>query len=250
MARMRNLWLGGCVVAGLWLVGSVTVGAEPPRGGRGPGRFAGPGGGLPSVDQVFQHLDKNQDGKLTKEELPERMAERMQQADKDGDGAITKAELEAARQQWQGQGKAQGQGQGPGGMPSVDQMFQRLDKNNDGQLTKEELPEGWGERLLRADADGNGAVTKQELEAARQKLAAGAGRGGFEPGQLFARADKNGDGKLTKDELPEPWAERLLRLDKDGDGAISKAELAEARPLQRPHQPGQRKPGAAKDADK
>jgi len=91
------------------------------------------------------------------------------------------------------------------------------------------------ERLLQADADGDGAVSKSELEELRKKLAGRAGgpepggRGGRNPGQMFDRMDRNGDGKLSKDELPERLAERLMRADTDGDGAVSKEEVEKVR---------------------
>lgn len=97
-------------------------GAQPPAGGPPAASDGAQGGSLPegwtggrqrggdesaSGDgerrprrdpaQMFADLDKNSDGKLTKDELPERFAERMMGADTNGDGALTKGELEQAR---------------------------------------------------------------------------------------------------------------------------------------------------------
>ena len=49
---------------------------------------------------------------------------------------------------------------GGGERPSVDQIIQRFDTDGDGKLTKAELPEQAAERFLRADANGDGAVTR------------------------------------------------------------------------------------------
>jgi Ca2+-binding EF-hand superfamily protein len=57
------------------------------RGGQGPGQ----GGNL--AERIMQ-FDSNKDGKVTKEELPERMARMMERLDANSDGAITKEELE------------------------------------------------------------------------------------------------------------------------------------------------------------
>ncbi len=69
----------------------------------GPGRsgpFGGPGFGgphrigPPSPTMMLEQFDKNQDGKLSKDEAPPMMWERLSKADADGDGQITASELE------------------------------------------------------------------------------------------------------------------------------------------------------------
>ena len=47
------------------------------------------------------------------------------------------------------------------------EMFRRLDLNKDGKLTQGEVPELTWHRLSRADTDGDGAVTEEELRAFR-----------------------------------------------------------------------------------
>ena len=46
--------------------------------------------------KMFEARDTNRDGKLSGDEIPEPMRERLTMIDKDGDGAIQKSELEAA----------------------------------------------------------------------------------------------------------------------------------------------------------
>jgi hypothetical protein len=57
----------------------------------------GPGGGrVLSVDDMVEHLmsfDKNKDGKLTKDELPERMHDLIAKGDTNKDGALDKEEI-------------------------------------------------------------------------------------------------------------------------------------------------------------
>ena len=82
----------------------------PGGGGRG---FGGPGGRRrASPDAIFSRFDKNRDGKLTEDEIPEPMRSRIMRADADGDGTVTKAELEQARAN-QGGGRGGGKGRGP-----------------------------------------------------------------------------------------------------------------------------------------
>jgi hypothetical protein len=63
------------------------------RGGFNGARRPGPGQGF---ERMFRQHDKNGDGKLTKDEVPPAVWERLARADADGDGAITKAEARAA----------------------------------------------------------------------------------------------------------------------------------------------------------
>lgn len=83
---------------------------RPTQGGPGGGA---PGGGGPGdfIARLMEN-DKNKDGKLSKEELPERMQRVLERADTSGDGALDKAEIDAmAKRFTAGRG---GQG-GPGG---------------------------------------------------------------------------------------------------------------------------------------
>jgi hypothetical protein len=64
--------------------------------GAGPGA---PGGGPPSgamMMQMFERRDANSDGKLSGDEIPEQMRNRLSAIDQNGDGAIQKSELERA----------------------------------------------------------------------------------------------------------------------------------------------------------
>jgi len=85
-----------------------------PGGGRGPGGPGGGGrGGNPA--QMIQRMDQNGDGKLSADELPEQMRERMAAADTNGDGFYDAAELTAAFAAGGGGGGPRGGGGGPGG---------------------------------------------------------------------------------------------------------------------------------------
>ena len=78
--------------------GRGPMGRGPMGGGgpMGPGPFGGAGRqGPPSPSSLLEHFDKNKDGKLTKDELPEFLWNRLSKADTNSDGEITKDEIEA-----------------------------------------------------------------------------------------------------------------------------------------------------------
>ena len=99
--------------------GKLTVDEIRPRGrgfgrGEGPGGPGGPGGGGEGdfVERIMSN-DGNGDGKITREELPERMQRMFDRIDADGDGFIVRAEVEQMSQRFGGGGGQRGPG-GPG----------------------------------------------------------------------------------------------------------------------------------------
>lgn len=128
--------------------------------------------GADLVNTLLQ-FDRNSDGKLSKDEVPERMQGLFARGDADKDGFLTKAELEKmAAAQGPGPGAEGPRGPGgPGGPEGFrgrgfpNPLLTALDLNNDGKLSPEEI-----------------------------KLA---------PSSL-AKLDKNSDGELTEDELRPP----------------------------------------------
>lgn len=135
--------------------------------------------------------------------------------------------LVAGAAQARGPGEARG---GPGGM--MGQMmpdFATLDSDGDGKVTKAELDARRVERQKAMDPDGDGFITLDEMKAhaaaqARERAEAMVDR-------MFAGLDTDKDGKLSAAEaLAGPMAgargaDRLFdRVDRDGDGAISQLE--------------------------
>ncbi len=76
---------------------------------------AKPSGGFGQIDpeQVFKALDANKDGQISKDELPERMADRLILADTNRDGSISQEELTKLFKLMQAAGVGRG-GQGGG----------------------------------------------------------------------------------------------------------------------------------------
>ena len=71
-----------------------------------------------------------------------------------------------------------GEGKRGGGKAKCERLFQKFDQNEDGALTSDEVPEKLWTRISKADADGSGGVTKEELKAAHKERKGRRGRGG------------------------------------------------------------------------
>jgi hypothetical protein len=94
----------------------VASGFGGPPGGRGrPGA-----GGRPSPADFAARImgnDKNGDGKVTKDELPEFLQRILDRADTNKDGAIDKAEAQKMAERFGGRGRPSGAGRGQGRRP-------------------------------------------------------------------------------------------------------------------------------------
>jgi EF hand len=92
--------------------------ATAPGGAAGGPAGGGAGGGMPNMDviitAIFGRLDKNSDGKLSKEEVAgdERMSAGFSDSDTNQDGSVDKAELTAGMRKRMAAGAGAG---GPGG---------------------------------------------------------------------------------------------------------------------------------------
>jgi Ca2+-binding EF-hand superfamily protein len=239
------------IVVVLVLSAAVAV-AQPPGGpnnfdgaqvpGGQPGQFGGPGPRMfmgPPPNAMFSAIDVDSDGIISKAELRRAVAQ-LRKLDTDKDGNITLAEVSVG---------------GPGGpMGDPAQFVERLlqnDKNGDGKLTIDEVPDFMKPMLEGADANGDGAIDRNELATVAENMrnrfpGGGPGSGGFpggpggfrgtgglngrpaDPNQLTGQLmqnDRNGDGKLTIDEVPPQAMTMLQGGDQNGDGAIDAAEM-------------------------
>lgn len=85
-----------------------------------------------------------------------------------------------------------------------------------------DVPAWAGAMFDRLDADGDGAVTGQEMAA----LSSGpmASMGGGRLRRMIAQADSSNDGRVSREEMIAGAERMFRRLDVDGDGVLSDAE--------------------------
>lgn len=109
------------------------------------------------------------------------------------------------------------------------EYFAQMDADGDGRVTAQEIEAFRTARFAAMDADGDGQVSRQEfMDHASAQAAERAGA-------QFDRFDADGDGLLSRDAIEArrgagPDAARMIaRLDGDGDGAVTLAELEAAR---------------------
>lgn len=202
------------LLAALLLCSSSANSQDTPRSGAGGGRPEGRGrAGQPGFGEggprfgmlpVMRALDADQDGTLSAAEI-QNASKALATLDKNGDGAISADEMrpDPAMLGRSGQPGAPGRpgtpGQtgrpGAGGAPSgemLTRMFDMRDADKDGKLTGDEIPERMRENVSRMDANGDGAIDRDELQKAMSRMAEQSGR------QRGGRGTEGGEGVKPK----------------------------------------------------
>ena len=106
-------------------------------------------------------------------------------------------------------------------MPTGQRAFNYLDSNKDGKITLDEMRPRAQQRVLRLDADNDGAVTAAEIDIYFAKQIE------RRKGRLMTRLDADRDGKIVQKEV-DAFMEMLFNdVDSDHDGVVTLAEARE-----------------------
>lgn len=209
----------------------------PAAGDRPAGAPGGLAGGV--AKEIFARLDKDGNGKIEKDEFPERMRENLDKVDANSDGVVDLAEFERVAQFFGGRppgapaGAPQGR-PGQGGPVPFGVVLRALDADGDGELSSSEIADA-SNALAKLDKNGDGKLTRDEMGP---PPGAGPGRPGEgNPARpnagAFAEeflkriiaADANGDKKISKDEAPDRLKDNFDRIDTNKDGQLDFEEL-------------------------
>ncbi|MEE2642175.1 MAG: hypothetical protein VX768_16215 [Planctomycetota bacterium] len=168
------------------------------KGGGPGGKGGGPGGGrqMPEPEELMKERDKNKDGKLSGDEIPEMMSRFIDRVDEDKDGSISLDELKAVRERMQNRQKG-GKKSGPG--------------DSAAPATKKEASPG-------KESGKEQAEPKDE-----------AGSKPDAPNKLDAPADKPEPAKDEKAEQPKAEASTEKTDEKPAASAAEKGKPAEAK---------------------
>jgi Ca2+-binding EF-hand superfamily protein len=168
--------------------------------------------GMFAVDPMgrFKALDKNGDGKVSREEFTGRPA-MFERVDVNRDGFLEAGEVKALV------ASASKQAAAPAG-PQPGSRIMAMDKDGDGKVSRDEY-RGAPALFDRLDANGDGFVNKDEAAEASKVVL-----------EVLRGMDSNGDGRLSRDEF-RGAPERFAQLDADKDGFVEFNEIRAGPPV-------------------
>jgi Ca2+-binding EF-hand superfamily protein len=188
------------------------------------------------MSPALNAIDVNQDGTLAAPEISGASAQ-LQKLDKNGDGRLSREEAGIRMERGRG-GRDRGGREGeereepPAAAPTAEELTDTLmsfDADRNGKLEKSEVPERMQGMFERGDANHDDVLTRDEIsklaEANRQQ-ARGGGRG-FGQGRGESRGEGRGFGG-GRGRGPGAFDLAFNALDSDRDGEISPAEIANA----------------------
>ena len=158
--------------------------------------------------KMIERHDENDDGVLQESELPRSMRDSFSQRDRNGNDELSASELrEHARQMRRS-------------IVPVEVVCVWVNDVDQGRLSVDDLQTAY-ETLSNIDDNGDGKISKSELQQRRQELASKWAK------QVVSRLDENDDGQVNEDEAADSFVSRNFdQIDNNSDGKISRQELS------------------------
>jgi len=219
------------ILASVALAAVLAVGfaAAQDRGERPPPREGEKAPGRPlqfDIDRFFKDFDKNEDGFLSREELPAELRQSFDRIDANQDGKISRQELARGIAHLQPRRRAS---------DMIHMLIEMSDANED---TGAEVQRAYD--ILRGlDKNRDGKIDAEELKAGRTRLL----RGRIDT--LFKQLDTDGDDRISRAEAKGQIRQDFDEIDRNRDGYIDREELMRAAvrpPMPQPVRDGERRP--------
>ena len=157
--------------------------------------------------------DSNNDGTLTRAEFDASRAARFETLDANHDRQLAREEMRSGRERGEHGGRGHHRRGGHRGM-----HLERADANNDGAITRDEFLARPTQMFARLDANSDGVISADERPQRRERGESGR-----------RRADANNDGQISQSEFAAMGASRFERLDANDDGRVTREEAEAAR---------------------
>lgn len=170
--------------------------------------------------------DADADGVVTRVEARAAALRLFGRFDRDRDGVVTRAEASAPRRE--------------PARARVDARFAALDRDRDGKLSRWEacLPR---RRFARVDRDANGWLSPPELWRSVQRSRRGSTHADAAR-PLIWRRDLDGDGRVTRAEVERAAETRFRQRDRDADGKLTPRDARAFGAFNSPAQAARRRP--------
>jgi len=202
------------ILAALSLALLFTLGfvlADDPKGrpsseGATPGDKGVKDASEKEVDEFLQTYDKDKDGMLSREEVPERYRHNFARIDTNKDGKLSREELRKGAAYLHSRRR-----------PS-DVVFHLVEMSDCDECCAEELERVFS-FLRKIDTNNDGKISADELKAAREALA------GARVDRIMKELDIDKDGKLSREEARGQIKKHFADLDTNKDGFIDRAEM-------------------------
>lgn len=110
--------------------------------------------------EMFMNRDLNKDGSISKDEMEQAAGNMFDQIDANGDGQLSREEMDGHYMKRRAEREDARQRK----------HFGELDTDADGNVSRDEFVSKINERSSRADTNGDGTISKEEMKERREKM--------------------------------------------------------------------------------